>query len=198
MSDKFIMLKNVRCSFPALFTKPIINGEEGKCGLTVLLDPKDPAHKASLKELQTEISRLIKADLKGTRLSADKLCLRDGNESTRAEYRGYWYVSANHKTKPVVISNDGQTVVTAEEDCAIYTGCRVNAKLQLWAQNNKFGKRVNATPIAVQFFADDEPFDSSYVSIDEAMQGFDGFDDKDVFDDMDANDDGDIDEMQFG
>jgi hypothetical protein len=36
----------------------------------------------------------------------------------------------------------------------VYSGCYVNASIELWAQDNKFGKRINATLMGVQFLRD--------------------------------------------
>ena len=44
----FIQLRNIRVSFPHLYSKPIVQGEEGKCGATLLLDPKVAADQASI------------------------------------------------------------------------------------------------------------------------------------------------------
>jgi hypothetical protein len=35
-----------------------------------------------------------------------------------------------------------------------YSGCYVNAVIELWAQDNKFGKRINASLMGVQFLRD--------------------------------------------
>ena len=45
-----------------------------------------------------------------------------------------------------------------ETDGRPYSGCYVVAIVELWAQDNSWGKRVNATLKGVQFFADGEAF----------------------------------------
>lgn len=40
----------------------------------------------------------------------------------------------------------------------IYSGCKVHAKLRLWAQDNKGGKRVNAEIVGLMFAGDGQPF----------------------------------------
>jgi hypothetical protein len=67
----------------------------------------------------------------------------------------------------------------AEEDNRIYAGCYVNAIFSLWAQNNQYGKRINAQLDGVQFAKDGEPFADGGVSVSE----FDAFGD-----DMDEDD----------
>ena len=204
--NEYFFLKNVRCSFPHLFKKPIINGKEGKCGSTFLLDPKDADHKAQIKNISNFMNK-VKANstLKDVRIPPDKKCLRKGEDTSRTEYDGYWIVSSNSKGKPIVMAANGKTQITSEEECPIYAGCRVTAKLRIWAQDNKWGKRINADLVAIQFFADDEPLDGSHVPVEEAMEGFEGvgggdddFDlDDEHFDDALANDEIDSEEFDF-
>ena len=48
-----------------------------------------------------------------------------------------------------------------------YAGCYVNAVLEFWAQDNKFGKRVNATLMGVQFFRDGDAFSGGGAASDD-------------------------------
>ncbi|CAM3777162.1 ssDNA-binding protein [Litorimonas haliclonae] len=168
--SQFIFIKGARVSFPHLFTKPIINGDEGSCGATLMLDRTK--HKATIEKIKADGEELRKNALKNARVPDDKWCLRAGEDKGRPEYDGYDVVSANNRGRPTVIDGTGTGVVTNEEDNKIYAGCYVNAKIRLWAQNNKYGKRINAELVSIQFSADGEPLDSSYVSVDEAMEGF--------------------------
>lgn len=168
MSD-FIMLRNVRVSFPHLFEAPVINGEEGKCGATILLHEED--HAKEIKLLQAEIDELCKTKFKGKKIPSDKLCLRLG-EDKRDEYAGYYALSANSKQQ-IVVLDARANLIADEKKNPIYAGCYVNAKVSLWAMDNQFGKRVCANLVAIQFAGDGEPFDGTYVSPDTAMEGFD-------------------------
>lgn len=164
-----IMIKNVRCSFPHFFKRPIINGDEGAYGCTLLLDPEE--HAKVLAKIESTINATLKEKFKGKKLPAEKICLRDGDDNLRDEYEGYKTLSANAREKPVVISGNGQTRITDPEDSKIYAGCRVNAKVDIWFQNNQWGKRVNATLLGIQFAGDDTPL-ATHVSEEEAMEGF--------------------------
>lgn len=176
MSD-FIMIRNVRCSFPHLFKRPIINGDEGAYGTTLMLDPKE--HAKEIAKIEAGIEDLLKEKFKGKKLASDKICLREGNDNIRDEYEGYMTISANAREKPVVLAGNGRDRITDPEDCKIYAGCRVNAKIELWFQNNTWGKRVNATLVAIQFAADDEPL-VAHTSVDVAKEGFDAVDEDDL------------------
>lgn len=168
-SNEFIFIKNARVSFPHLFTKPIINGNEGKCGCTLMLDPETNA--THIKAIQQEIDAITQDKFKGRKLPSDKICLRDGEDKGRPEYEGLMVISANSKDRPFVLGNNRKQI-TSEEECDIYSGCYVNAKIRLWAQNNNYGKRINAELIAIQFAGDGESLDGSYVSADVAAEGF--------------------------
>ena len=73
-----------------------------------------------------------------------------------------------------MVINRDKTPIT-EDDNVVYAGCYVNAIITLWAQNNSYGKRVNAQLDGVQFVRDGEPFGDGGISVDQ----FDGFDDGD-------------------
>lgn len=168
-----IMLKNVRVSFPHLFKKPIINGDEGKHGASLMLDPK--ANKKEIAAIESAIDDLLGERNKGKSLASDKLCLRDGEDKGREEYEGYMVLSANSRKAPLVLGKQRE-VIKGEDDCEIYAGCYVNAKVSLWFQNNQYGKRVNCELIAIQFAKEGDSLDGGKVSVDEAVEGFDDLD----------------------
>lgn len=178
-TDDIFMIRGARVSFPHLFKRPIIRGEEGKCGATLMLDPKK--HASDIAALQTHMKTLIRDNLRGAKLPSDKLCLRDGANTTRPEYDGYMVLSASNRGRPFVLTNDGRGVIEDEEKSSIYGGCRVDAKVRLWAQNNQYGKRINAELVAIKFAGDDEPLDGSYMPADEAISGFETDEDTDDF-----------------
>ena len=58
-----------------------------------------------------------------------------------------------------------KSVPLTEDDNKLYPGCYVNVVITLWAQNNKFGKRINANLLAVQFVKDGNPFGEARVDV---------------------------------
>lgn len=151
-----LKLQNVRLSFPSLFRKGTYNGNETKYEATFLLS-KD-SQKDQISALEKAIAEKIKSDLKGAKLGADKLCLRDGDDTEYMGYEGHMSFKASSKKRPLVIDKDRSPLT--EDDEVIYGGCYVNAIVELWAQNNEYGKRINATLLGVQFARDGEPFAS--------------------------------------
>lgn len=106
--------------------------------------------------------------------AANRLALHDGD--TKASYEGYagnLFISANNRARPVVLDQAKNPLTQA--DGKPYSGCYVNVSLDLWPQDNKYGKRINATLLAVQFVRDGEAFsggesfdDNDFETIEEA------------------------------
>lgn len=172
LDENTVMLKNVRVSFPHLFKKPVIKGDEGPYGANFMIHPED--NKVDLAAVKTIIRARISGDLKGIKLPPEKICLRNGEDKGRPEYDGYMILSANTQKKPYVLAGDGRTFIQDEDDSKIYAGCYVNAKVRLWAQNNDFGKRINCELIAVQFAGDGEALSSNHITPEAAAEGFGG------------------------
>jgi len=151
-----IALKNVRLSFPSLFQKAQFNGIDGKYEATFLLHKKD--HAKEIAEIEAGIKAMIAKDLKGVKLGSDKLCLRDGDDVEYQGYSDHMSFKASTKKRPLVIAKDKSPLT--EDDGVIYGGCYVNGSVELWAQNNEYGKRINGTLLGVQFARDGESFAS--------------------------------------
>jgi len=166
-----IKLANVRLSFPNLFQTSTFGGDDtGKYDATFLLDKK--IHKKEIDEIQEEIDALTTAKFKGKALPEDKVCLKDGDATEREEQQGMMVIKASSKRRPTVVDNNNpKPTPLVEEDNRIYAGCYVNAIISLWAQNNAFGKRINASLEGVQYWRNGEPFGPPAISADE----FDAF-----------------------
>jgi len=172
-----IKLNNVRLSFPSLFRKAVFEGAETKFEATFLLDKEN--HADLIKAIKADISNRIKNDLKGAKLSADRICLKDGDDFDYAGYAGHMSLKASNAKRPMLIDRDKSQL--SEEDERFYAGCYVNAIVELWAQNNGYGKRINANLLGVQFWKDGEPFaDGERASVDD-FDAFDGDEDDDFF-----------------
>lgn len=156
-----LKLKNVRLAFPVLFEAKTVNGE-GKPAFSAsfLIDPADP----QVKAINAGIEQVAK-DKWGAKADAilkqmraqDKVALHDGD--LKANYDGFpgnLYVSARSAVRPGVYDADKSPLV--ESDGKPYAGCYVNAVVELWAQDNNYGKRINASLSGVQFFRDGDAF----------------------------------------
>jgi hypothetical protein len=156
------MLRDVRLAFPSLWKATTPRGGTGEPKFSgAFLMP--PTHK-QIPELEKAFVAISKekwgakadAILKALK-AADKLCLHDGDRKTDYEgFEGMKFVSASSRVRPSVF--DGQRNDLQESDGKPYSGCYVNASIELWAQDNDFGKRINAQLRGVQFLRDGDAF----------------------------------------
>ena len=154
-----IQLKNVRLAFPQLFDAKAVNGQGEPKFSAALLFPKNHPQ---AKEIQTAIMEAAKAkwnDKAADKLkelkAADRLAVHDGD--AKSDYDGYAgniFINSSNKVRPLVIDVDRSPLVAS--DGKPYSGCYVNAIIEFWAQDNQFGKRVNASLLGIQFLKDGE------------------------------------------
>lgn len=166
-----IKLENVRLSFPSLFKKATFNGEETKYEATFLIPKSDIKTKELIDE---KINSVIKeAKIK---VPNDKLCIKDGddifeNNDNYEGYKDHWSFKASTNKRPTVLNSD-KSLLT-EEDNKIYGGCYVNAIVDIWPQNNSYGKRINSNLYGVQFVKDGETFGSGDIDVTEEFDDLD-------------------------
>jgi len=105
-----------------------------------------------------------------------QLCLHDGTDKADKYdgFEGMVYVSASNDAQPTIVDRDGRTPLTKASG-KIYSGCRVVMYVSLWAQDNKYGKGVNATLRGVQFYRDDVAFSGGAPL---GVEGFESFEDE--------------------
>ena len=94
------------------------------------------------------------------------------NKKTFQPYDGYAgnvFITAGRDSQPQVIQADGQpidptnTMAYQQLTRKMYGGCRVNAAVKPWLQENKHGRGVRCDLIAIQFAGDDTPFGEGAV-----------------------------------
>lgn len=150
------VIKLVKCnlSFPELFEpKSFAPGMPPKFQAAFVFDPSSKEGAANIKKVTAAIKAVLVEHYGG----ADgipkgfKPCLKD-NATENKEYEGYegkWFLNASNRTRPTVVNRDLSPIT--ENDDILHPGCLVNASIQLWVQDNQYGKRVNATLRAVQY-----------------------------------------------
>lgn len=171
-----IKLTNVRLSYPQLFTPKAMEGGEPKYSASFILD--DVIHAAEIAAIKKRIAELVKDNKLGT-LPVAKICLRPGTEKPDVDGygEGCHFLTSSNSKKPRVVDRDRTDM--SPGDARLFAGCYVNAVCNLWAQNNKFGKRVNASTEAVQYSKPGEPFGAPPVDVNTAFEDLpdDGSDD---------------------
>jgi len=101
-------------------------------------------------------------------------CFGNGAEKLKKDtmkpYEGYdgmvYIAASSNEDRPPIIVNpqDGKeidnanTLARSAAARKLYGGCRVNAAIRPWLQDNQFGRGVRCELIAVQFFQDGTPF----------------------------------------
>jgi hypothetical protein len=81
------------------------------------------------------------------------------------------YLSArNSKTRPTIYNKANVKLESSRDiESLIYSGCYVHALIDLWPQDNKWGRRLNCTLQGVMFANDGENFGGSSVATDNAF-----------------------------
>jgi hypothetical protein len=117
----------------------------------------------------------------------ERTCLRDGDGKFSkdgdpvAGFEGHHYVSATNKSRPHTLNKFKETI-TLETD-GEFTGERRGprsgdygaAMVSIWAQDNKFGQRINCQLDAIMFLREGDPLGGSGgVSLEGAVNAFAG------------------------
>lgn len=156
-----IRIDNVRLAFPALFEPKAVNAGDKPAFCAAFIVPRNHPQMA---EINAAIAATAdeKWGVKGpvmlkTIKAGDKIALHDGDG--KAQYQGFegnWFISARNPVRPTCL--DADKTPLAESDGRLYAGCYCNAILELWGQDNNYGKRINATLLGVQFYRDGDAF----------------------------------------
>ncbi len=171
-----VLLKNVRLSYPAIYKAKPFGGSDGdgqgepKFSAVGLLDPETKIGRINIQKLEDAIEHVKeKTWPKGApKLSAAKICLKDSEdlEEMKDGYEGMMYVTASNSKKPRVLDADGEDVREGDEG-APYAGCFVDMIVRVWGQDNKYGKRINASLEGVKFRDDGDAFGAAPVTDDD-------------------------------
>jgi hypothetical protein len=157
-----IRLEGVRLTFPQLFEPKAVNGQgEPKFSASFLLAKDHPQLQALQKtvlDAATEKWAAKAGEVLKALKASDKICVHDGDAKSDYDgYAGMYYLNASNKIRPLVIGGgaDGRAPLVAA-DGKPYSGAYVTAIVEIWCQDNQYGKRVNASLLGVQFVKDGE------------------------------------------
>ncbi len=166
-----VKLQNVRGSFlhvfeVQVFRDPKTGAERRTFNGNFLISKTTPEGKATIAAVKEAMrkARDAKWGDDPPKLKADKLCLRDGDEESYDGYAGMMFVSASspEDRPPGVVDRNPNKILT-KRDGKPYSGCYVNVVLNIWCQDNEYGKRINASLECVQFVKDGEAFGAQQV-----------------------------------
>lgn len=165
-----------RLSFPQIWrpkafaaTQPGQQTSEPKYSATILIDKKTGA--AKIEEIKAAMQSVAEEKWGvGKVPKSVKYCLHDGDEKSDTDGYGpeVMYISASSVKKIPVVDKD--LTPLDESSGKPYAGCKALLLVNLWAQDNQFGKRVNAGLRAVQFIADGEAFGEGEVNVQKELK----------------------------
>ena len=171
-----LMLNDVRLSFAEVFVpKAFEDGGEPAYSAVLIIDPKvtrafeiGEAKKMTPVKLMDAVTKVAK-DKWGAKtdgilaelIAKNRVCFMAGpkkNASGEAYsgFEGMYHISTRGKLRPLLLGKDKSPVT--QQDGVIYSGCYVNASIEMWTQDNKWGKRVNASLRGAQFVRDGDAF----------------------------------------
>jgi len=172
-----IVVKKVRLAFPQVWqAKAFQDGGDPRFSATGIVEKGSDNLKAIVAAVKqtAEGKWKDKADIilkeleKKGRLcySTDPKC--NGNGEPYDGFAGNAWITASSKERPQVRDRDKTALV--EADGRPYGGCYINLILDVWAQDNQYGKRINAKLLAVQFVADGDAFSGGAVATDDDFE----------------------------
>jgi hypothetical protein len=156
-----VKLTKVRLGFPDLFEPDEKYNKFGACF------PIEPGSE-NAKQLAAAVTEAAKAkwgakadgiltELKAKgRVSYQERPKTNANGEVYDGFEGTYHVNATNDVRPAVIDKDTSPLTKA--DGRPYAGCHVVASVEIWAQDNSWGKRVNCTLRWVQFHSDGDAF----------------------------------------
>jgi hypothetical protein len=183
--SEIILLSNVRLSFPHLAEpQRQVNESNGKERISYNCEFIMPQDHAGFQKFMATYAAMALEKWKehaqtvmGMIQSDRKLrCFGRGEEKVNKKtfqpydgYAGHVFITAGRDSAPQMIQADGQPIDPANTMAyqmlarKMYGGCRVNAAVKPWLQENSYGRGVRCDLIAVQFAGDDAAFGEGAV-----------------------------------
>jgi hypothetical protein len=151
-----VMLKNIVLAFPALAEPQSLGEGEPAYGAKFPIVPGSEQQKLIEDAIMAEAKEAWKDKAKSvlSLLEEDgKLCFTKKvykSKKTGEPYQGFeghHYLSTrNAKTQPTVFDQYGEPVSgKGDIERKAFSGAVVNASIEIWAQDNKWGRRVNCS-----------------------------------------------------
>lgn len=108
--------------------------------------------------------------------AANKLAFRSGDDKAKYDgFEGNWYISASNREDqpPEIRSRDGKSLLKkggTPMDPEPYSGSFLDVTFDFWAQDNQFGKRINANIVGLQFRKHGDAFSAVAKATDEDFE----------------------------
>lgn len=167
-----IMLRRKRIAFPTFGEPRAVGDNPDKAwGGRLVIDPDDP-QVDDIERVMKEVAKAKWKDdaesvlanlIENKKVAFARAPYKNNTGKVYAGFEGKFNLGTRWpetKTgRPSVIDKMGNEVTdNRAREALIYSGCYVNMKVEFWAQDNKFGRRINCTPLGVMFAEDGESF----------------------------------------
>jgi len=177
-----ILIKSARAAFLNVFKATAFAGTGNYSYSGTFIFPPDSPN---VKVIEDEMLR-VATEKWGERAPAIIAKLRSKNmlalhdvsgKVGMDDIAGNVYLTARNTVRPTVVRKDNSLLT--EADGVIYPGCYVHAIVDIWAQDNQFGQRINASLLSVRFSRDGPAFGGSPPALTANAVDFDGLTDQD-------------------
>lgn len=181
-----VIIRDARLAFPDLFEAVQYQGQGPFSYRCTFLLPKDSPSAKQIDEAIQQVAKekwgaKVQQILPGILAASNKCCWIDGNLKSYNGFAGNWALTATRAQDagaPVVVDRGKNPL--SQQSGKIYSGCWVNGTVEIFAQDNSFGKGIRAGLVNVQWVKDGESFGGA------APASADGLDD--LGDDYDDDD----------
>lgn len=157
-------IKNVRMAFPAIFQPQSVGDGEPAYGAKFIVPTDHPQLADIRKDLASvattqwndkaaSVLKLLQADKKVAWVEGPYI---NKNGEPYDGFEGAYHVSSRSKTKPSAFDQLNRLIT--EADGLIYSGAYVDAAIEFYAQDNKWGRRINCGLRGVRFAKHGESF----------------------------------------
>lgn len=160
-----VILSAVRGAFLNLFEAKTVGGEgEPRYSGAFVIEP-GTSNAKTLSQALTAVAKekwgakadTVLAELKKKgRVCYKEAPLTNSDGEVYDGFDGMHALNASNKARPLVLDRDKSPLSAA--DGRPYSGSFMNVSLELWAQDNQYGRRINATLKGVQFVRDGDAF----------------------------------------
>ncbi|MGV0954551.1 MAG: ssDNA-binding protein [Fluviibacter sp.] len=161
----FVKLENVRIAFASLHkASQVGQSQEYRHSLVAIIEPNSDNDKRVMQAIGNTARRKWEADAGNvlkTLAAKDRICYKrrdfaDAKGNVYEGFAGMYALPASNEVQPKLRDRDGSPLTP--QTGRPYSGCYANVWVDIWAQDNGFGQRINSTLGAVQFLSDGPAF----------------------------------------
>ena len=177
--SEIIFLSDVRLSFPHLVEpqkqkNELTGAERISWNADFIMHESHPSYRQFMarclllaqnewKDQASLVMRMIDGDKRSRCYGPGEEVIKKATMLPWDGYVGMKHIGAGRDSQPQIIQADGSpidptnTMAYQQLTRKMYGGCRVNAAVKPWVQDNKFGRALRCDLVAVQFLRDDTP-----------------------------------------